>query len=115
MILLYDAFWIFLFNIVGFAFHSTLNLDSAFRFLITYVATLTFWYIPTLLLSLHRNPFKFREIFLSSAIAVPWAITLRAFILQRTIPPIFIPVMFLFFLAFSLFFRWVYSRLFASS
>jgi hypothetical protein len=102
MILLYDAFWIFLFNIVGFAFHSTLNLDSAFRFLITYVATLTFWYIPTLLLSLHRNPFKFREILLSSAIAVPWAIT-------------FIPVMFLFFFVFALFFRWVYSRLFASS
>jgi ABC-type multidrug transport system permease subunit len=88
MILLYDAFWIFLlFNIVGFAFHSKLNLDSAFRFLITYVATLTFWYIPTLL---------------SSAIAVPWAIT-------------FIPVMFLFFFVFALFFRWVYSRLFASS
>jgi len=115
MILLYDAFWIFLFNIVGFASHSTLNLDSAFRFLITYVATLTFWYIPTLLLSLHRNPFKFREILLSSAISVPWAITLRALILQRTIPPIFIPVMFLFFFVFALFFRWVYSRLFASS
>jgi|GEM_PF-1064409 hypothetical protein len=115
MILIYDAAWILLFNVVGFAFHSTLTLDSVSRFLITYLATLIFWYIPTFLLSLHRVTFEFRGIFLSSAVAVPWAITLRSFILQRTISPIFVLVMFLFFLAFALAFRWLYSRLFASS
>ncbi len=112
MIYLYDAFWIFLFVLTGFLFHSTLNIDALYRFLITYCGTLVFWLLSAEMSSLRKKPFDIKGILLASLTTTPWSITIRSYLLQRTISPIFVFVMFAFFTIFAFTFRWVYSKIF---
>lgn len=112
MIYIYDALWIFLFVLAGFLFHSTLNYESVSRFLITYVCVLIFWLIPAEISGLRKNVFNPKGILLSSLIAIPWSITLRAYILQRVVLPIFVFVMFIFFVISAFALRWIYLKVF---
>ncbi|MEO0215271.1 MAG: hypothetical protein ABIL12_07190, partial [candidate division WOR-3 bacterium] len=74
--------------------------------------TLAFWMLSAKMSSLIKKPFDPKGILLASLITIPWSITIRSYLLQRTISPIFVFVMFAFFVVFAFTFRWIYSKIF---
>ncbi len=105
MLYIYDALWILIFTATGFMFHETLTLESFGRFLITYVPTLVFWYVGSLITGLGKKRFSFFDIILVSLVAGAWGTIIRNHLLGKQFVPVFAEIFTGMLVVFAILFR----------